>query len=216
MSSSKSNLSLSQILLPPDSLPSPWDWESLFGNTHPVEIEIGSGKGGFLIASSEAYPGKNFLGIEKSIKMTRYTAERLGKRSISNIRLVCANAQYILTRMVPDTSVSVIHIYFPDPWPKTRHQKRRLMSPDFLKILRKVLIPGGTIQFATDHQDYYEETKDLFSQSPHFQSLDPGQWIDTRPEECITNYEIKYRRESRPIYYSLYEYQIGTPPLGVG
>ncbi len=193
------------IILKPEFPLQKWQWESLFGNPHPVEIEIGFGKGGFLVASSQAYPGRNYLGVETAAKMVEYAAGRLAKRDVTNVRLVCGDAHYTIARAVPERSVSTIHIYFPDPWPKKRHRKRRLLTGEFLPVLAGTLIPGGKIQFATDFQNYFEETVELFASCPAFCARNSNEWIDTRPAECITNYETKYRREGRPIYYALYE-----------
>jgi len=198
-------MAIDSILLPVDRWPPPWSLKQVFGNDRPVEIEIGFGKGGFLVESSQAYPACNFLGVESAGKMAHYTAQRLAKRGIENVRILFADAHYVLARLVPEAGFSAVHVYFPDPWPKKRHRKRRLLTGEFLEKLEKALQPGGRLHFATDFQDYFEETRSLFSRFPAFKPLDPRSWVESRPERCITNYEVKYRREGRPIYYALYE-----------
>jgi len=194
-----------EIVLDMGSPPAPWSWREVFGNDRPVEIEIGFGKGGFLLQASQSFPGRNFLGLETAAKMVEYTAGRLQKRGIRNVRLLATDARYFLDRCARDASTEAFHIYFPDPWPKKRHRKRRLLTPEFLTIAQRVIQPGGRIYFATDFQDYFQATQELFSAFPALQALDPADWIRRRPEQAITNYEIKYRREGRPIYYALYE-----------
>lgn len=192
-------------LLAPEELPKPVDWSALFGNENPVEIEIGFGKGGFLVAMTQVCPAVNFLGIENNPKLVHYAAWRLAKRSVPNARLICADAHYILARFVPTGSIRTIHIYFPDPWHKSRHRRRRLLNAEFLPELGRVLSPGGKIQFATDYEDYFEQVQNLFAQFPLFQSQDIALWLDSRSPECMTNYETKYLEEGRSIYYALYE-----------
>ncbi|MDW8266265.1 MAG: tRNA (guanosine(46)-N7)-methyltransferase TrmB, partial [Gemmataceae bacterium] len=119
--------------LPPPTGPTPdaipvLDWSAIFGNTRPVEIEIGFGKGLFLLTASQACPDINFLGIEILRKYQLFTATRLVKRGIGNVRLVRADARDFLRQRVGSESVQAIHIYFPDPWWKKRHWKRRLFS----------------------------------------------------------------------------------------
>ena len=193
------------IVLEPDILPVPLEWPEVFGNRRPVEVEIGFGKGGFLLQVAQRFPERNFVGLETAAKMVEYTAERLGKRALRNVRLLRTDAHYFLERFVRDASIAAFHIYFPDPWPKRRHRKRRLLAPEFLQTLQRVLAPGGRVYFATDFQEYFAETQQLFSTFLAFQPLDPGDWVSRRPEEAITNYEVKYRCEGRAIFYALYE-----------
>ncbi len=204
MSNEANLIPIEEVLLDKGSLPRPVDWTRLFGNEHPVEIEIGSGKGGFLVQRSGNFPEHNYLGLEKVWKMAEYTAGRLAKRALRNVRIVPVDAHFFLARHVKDASVAALHVYFPDPWPKKRHQKRRLISDEFLRELRRVLAPDARVHFATDFQDYYEYAGEVFERFPEFEALNPTDWVRSRPEEAITNYEVKYRREGRPIYYALY------------
>jgi tRNA (guanine-N7-)-methyltransferase len=199
------NISIHRILPDPDRLRAPVDWQAFFGNTNPVEMEAGFGKGGFLVESSGAYPDKNYLGIENVAKLAAYTADRLAKRNRKNVRLICADAHYVVSRFLPDACLSAVHVYFPDPWPKKRHQKRRLLTEEFLGQLIRVMAPGARLHFATDFEDYFQQVSGLFKQFPEFNPMDPRPWVDSRHPACVTNYEVKYRREGRPIYYALME-----------
>src|SRR6266581_6258996 len=134
-----------------EKLPRPLNFAELFGNDHPVEIEIGIGKGTFITEQAKARPEVNFFGIEWARWFWRYASDRLRRNGCTNARTVRAEASYFLHEFVPPESVSVLHIYFPDPWPKARHHKRRLIAPTFMPSAQRVLAPGGRLQIVTDH-----------------------------------------------------------------
>ena len=117
-----------------EKLPRPLNFAELFGNDHPVEIEIGIGKGTFITEQAKARPDVNFLGIEWARWFWRYSSDRLRRNKCENARTVRAEATYFLTEFVPTESISVLHIYFPDPWPKKRHHKRRLVQEPFGRL----------------------------------------------------------------------------------
>ena len=142
------------LLEVPDD-PAPLDWPALFGKDRPVEIEVGFGKGLFLITEGEHRPEVSFLGIEIERKYTLFTATRLGKRALGNVRVVCADAKRFLRDRVGTASVQAIHVYFPDPWWKKRHHKRRLFNEEFTSQCVRVLRPGGRLHIASDVQEYF-------------------------------------------------------------
>src|SRR5947207_14511185 len=145
------------IGLEADALPKPFDWGVLFGNDHPVELEIGMGKGTFLTDQAKARPETNFFGIEWANWYFCYASDRLRRNGCLNARTVRADAVFFLKEFVPDASLSVLHIYFPDPWPKARHNKRRLIQEPFMRQVERALAPGGRLQIVTDHQEYFEQ-----------------------------------------------------------
>jgi tRNA (guanine-N7-)-methyltransferase len=171
------------------------DLRQLFGNDHPVVLEIGSGKGRFLVSSAEEQPETNFIGVEKSLHYHRVIRERIGKRMLKNVRLVNHDAFLVLRDMIPDTSLREIHIYFPDPWPRKKEQKRRIIRPEVLQEIRRVLVDGGTGIYVTDHREYFEAASPLLPEFFETELRVPGP--DDPPR---TNYEAKYRAEGRPIY----------------
>src|SRR5881227_3162677 len=116
-----------------ETVPRPLDWRALFGNDNPVELEIGIGKGTFLTEQAKARPDTNFFGIEWARWFWRYASDRLRRSGCANARTVRAEAGFFLSEFVPDASLAVLHIYFPDPWPKKRHHKRRLIQAPFVK-----------------------------------------------------------------------------------
>ena len=173
----------------------PLDLRALFGNDHPVVLEIGSGKGRFLIATATERPDLNVVGIEKSLHYYRLIRDRIAKRRLENIRLINHDAFLVLQKMIPDASLAEIHIYFPDPWPRKREQKRRIIRPEALEEMRRTLVGNGSGIFVTDHRDYYEAAAPLIAQFFRSEARQPG------PEDLPrTNYEAKYRAEGRPIY----------------
>ena len=171
------------------------DLPALFGNNYPVTLEIGSGKGRFLISSGTEHRDRNFVGIEKSLHYHRVIRDRVLKRGLTNVRLINHDAFLVLRDMLPDASIDEIHIYFPDPWPRKREQKRRIIRAEALGEMRRVLVPGGTGIFVTDHRDYYEAAAPVIEQFFPSERRVPG--ADDPPR---TNYEAKYREEGRPIF----------------
>jgi tRNA (guanine-N7-)-methyltransferase len=190
------------IGLDPDALPKPLDWAALYGNTNPVELEIGMGKGTFLTEQAKGRPDVNFFGIEWARWFWRYASDRLRRNKCDNARTVRAEASFFLTEFVPPESISVLHIYFPDPWPKARHHKRRLIQEKFMPIAHRVLKPGGRIQVVTDHQGYWEENiEPVIRAAKGFEVVDYNRPGSASEGEFVgTNFERKYRREGRPFY----------------
>ena len=117
------------------------DWSAIFGNDQPVELEVGSGKGLFLANAARANPAHNFVGVELARKYARLAAERLAKLGISNARVWPGDAD-ILARRVPDVSLRAVHVYFPDPWWKKRHKKRRVFTDGLVDQIERVIVPG--------------------------------------------------------------------------
>lgn len=192
-----------------DDLP-PWEegpidlkaWFGPGGAQLPLELEIGSGKGTFLVNQAAATPQVNYIGIEWARAFWRYAADRCRRHGLSNVRIVRAEAGCFVRNYVPDACLRQVHIYFPDPWPKKRHHKRRLIAQPFLRQLHRVLEPEGLVRIATDHDDYFQwitehaaAVADLFDrlafQSP--ESAGQGELVGT-------NFERKYRREGRPFH----------------
>ncbi len=184
-----------------ETLSRPLDFAALYGNDHPVELEIGIGKGTFLVEQAKARPDVNFFGIEWARWFWRYASDRLRRNGCTNARTVRAEANFFLTEFVPDHSISVLHIYFPDPWPKARHHKRRLIQPNFMPLIERILIPGGRLQVVTDHQGYFEENIEPTIRGSNLTIVDYNRPGSAGEGEFVgTNFERKYQREGRPFY----------------
>ena len=183
-----------------ETLARPIDWQQMFGNDHPIELEIGIGKGTFLVEQAKARSETNFFGIEYARWFWRYASDRLRRNGCLNARTVRAEANFFLTEFVPDTTLSVIHIYFPDPWPKKRHHKRRLIQSPFVQQAIRTLIPGGGVRLVTDHEDYFQQMQLVLAASG-MQIVDYNRPGSAGEGEFVgTNFERKYRRENRPFY----------------
>ena len=125
-------------------------WDAVFGVDRPVEVEIGPGRGETLLAAAAAAPDRSFFGIEFHRDSAESLIARVAARRMENVRVVAGDARCIITRLVPPASVDAYHIYFPDPWPKTRHRHRRLWEGDFAIALLRSLVRGGSVHVATD------------------------------------------------------------------
>jgi tRNA (guanine-N7-)-methyltransferase len=181
------------------------DWKALFGNDHPVEIEVGFGKGLFLLTAGSQRPGTNFLGIEIERKYTLYTANRLAKRQLANVRVCSGDARQIFERFVPESSVQGLHIFFPDPWWKNRHRKRRLFTDAFAQSCVRCLKVGGTLHIVSDVALYFAEITELLGRQERLQPVPPPSPAEPRHEfDFLTNFERKYRQEGRPIHRGSY------------
>jgi tRNA (guanine-N7-)-methyltransferase len=183
-----------------DTLPRPLNFVELFGNANPVELEIGMGKGTFITEQAEAHPDRNYFGIEYARWYWRYASDRLRRHHCRNARTARAEAAYFLHEFVPDASIRVLHIYFPDPWPKARHNKRRFIQDKFMPTVLRVLEPGGRLQVVTDHADYFAQIEAVVGKSG-LKTVDynrPGSAGDG--EFVGTNFERKYAREGRPFF----------------
>jgi tRNA (guanine-N7-)-methyltransferase len=183
----------------------PLAWAEVFGNSWPVEVEVGFGKGLFLLNSSGERPDVNFLGVEKERTYTLFTAGRLAKRERTNVRLVSADAAWFLKEWVADQSVSAVHVYFPDPWWKKRHIKRRLLTPDFAAEVTRILEAGGRFHFATDVEAYFAEAVPTFQSLPSLSERPAPAANDARHDmDYLTNFERKFRMREKPIWRALF------------
>lgn len=187
-----------------DLAPPPIDWPTLFGNDHPVELEVGSGKGLFLANAARENPGRNYLGVEIARKYARLAAERLAKQGLANAKLWAGDIREVMRR-VPDRSLQAVHVYFPDPWWKKRHKKRRVFNETLVAEIARTLHPGGELHVASDVEEYFLVIRELIAASPHFQEIPPPELGDPEHElDYLTNFERKYRIEGRPIHRASY------------
>ncbi len=190
------------VVLRPEDLDGKIDFMRIFGRPGPIHIEIGAGKGTFLLNQARAQPNDNFLGIEWARKYYRYAVDRMGRWGLTNVRIIRTDAAAFLANFIPDNSVECFHVYFPDPWPKKRHHKRRFISPANLEHLIRCLRRSGELRIATDHADYFEVIKKLISNED--KRLEQIQFLATAGAEAGewvgTNFERKYLKDQRAIY----------------
>ncbi|MCS7303592.1 MAG: tRNA (guanosine(46)-N7)-methyltransferase TrmB [Thermoguttaceae bacterium] len=198
-------LDLSQHYYVLGDLPRPLDLAVLFGRRAPVEVDVGSGKGLFLRQAAAAFPDRDFLGVELSIKYARYSAAQLAKLGLPNAKVIQADVVRFFADWLPDGLLSAVHIYFPDPWWKKRHKKRRIMRESFLRDVERCLEAGGLMHFWTDVQEYFDTTLQLIARCTRLEGpLPESAETSQRPFEFRTHFERRHRLQGVPIYQAVY------------
>jgi tRNA (guanine-N7-)-methyltransferase len=194
-----------------DQITQPLNWASLFATVSPgpVELEVGTGRGDFLLRWSATNPHLRLLGVDMKTSWLQRAHRKLVRAQLANAILLVADAGPFLTQYVPANSLRAVHVYFPDPWPKRRHAPRRFFQPQTPEVLTRVLENGGALHFRTDHRDYFEATVPMFDDHPQFEHFAPP------PEllACQTGYERRFRAEGLVIYRASYRWTGpgGTP-----
>ena len=195
------DLDLSRHFHEAAELPTTFDQTALFGCVQPLEVEVGTGKGLFLASAATSQPDHNFLGIEVAGKYARHAAARLAKQRSANATIVCGDALAIFRQLLPDASLLAVHVYFPDPWWKKRHKKRRVMNAEFLRDAERTLIPGGRLHFWTDVEEYFQATLALIAAAT---TLSGPLAVAERPAEHDLDYRTHFERRTRksalPVY----------------
>jgi len=193
------------FLIPPDSLETipenfftPLDLECVFGGLPgaPLEVDIGCGDGAFLVEMAQRFPDRRFLGVERLLGRVRKTCRRLARAGASNARLIRLESHYLVRYLLPRESVSVIHVMFPDPWPKRKHNSRRLIQTDFLDAVQVALGEGGELRLTTDDAPYFQHMREVFSVHPGFVE-EPWTLGGDYPQ---TDFERHFRGLGLPIY----------------
>jgi len=191
-----------EISINPEDLNGKIDFTRIFGRNGPVHIEIGSGKGTFLVNQARVHPSDNFLGIEWARKFYRYAVDRLGRWDLKNVRIIRTDAAVFISEFISNNSVDCFHVYFPDPWPKKRHHKRRFLCTANLNQLIRCLKTRGQLRIATDHGEYFQQIQNVVALAgDKLEKIDflptagaeTGEWVGT-------NFERKYIKDNRPIY----------------
>jgi tRNA (guanine-N7-)-methyltransferase len=172
----------------------PFRAAELFGEPRALEVEIGVGKGLFLLEWASANPERGLIGVERVSKYLTMAGNRALRAGLANVRLVHTTAEDLLFRCLEPASVTGIHVYFPDPWPKKRHHKRRFFRPPNVARLAEVMQPGGLLRVKTDHDEYAEVIASVLAAEPRFEGVDVDEAFSAIPE---THFEIKYARLGR-------------------
>jgi tRNA (guanine-N7-)-methyltransferase len=175
-------------------------WSALFGNDDPVEIEIGSGDGTFLAAAAARAPSTNFLGIERSPAKARRLVARIARLGNPRVRTLQADATCVVGTLVPPASVAAYHVYFPDPWPKRRHARRRVLTPALIAALARTLVPDGRLLLATDVYGYASLIRLDVLAGGRFAQCESGH---DHPG-LTTAFARKYRAAGRAVYVATF------------
>ena len=194
-------LDLTPYLLSDEQLPDPWDAVALFGRAAPLEIEVGSGKGLFLATAAAATPEHDFLGVEISRKYARYTAARLAKAEAHNARILHGDAMRLCHEKLPFRTIRAVHVYFPDPWWKKRHHKRRVMNQRFITDVQRILESGGQFHFWTDVEEYFQSSLALLQAATELEG--PYDVAEAAPQHELdfrTHFERRMRLHHETVH----------------
>jgi tRNA (guanine-N7-)-methyltransferase len=190
------------VVLRPEDIGGKVGFFDVFGRKNAVHIEIGSGRGTFLVNQAAVFPQINFLGVEWANRYYKYAVDRIGRKALENVRIIRTEAASFIAGHIGSGTVECFHIYFPDPWPKKRHHKRRFICKENVAQLIRCLKKNGLINITTDHADYFKWMQQVFEDFTN--ELRPVEFV--RPaganenELAGTNYERKYLKQKKAIY----------------
>jgi tRNA (guanine-N7-)-methyltransferase len=194
-------LDLSFHLKTMDDLPRVWSAEKIFPRNVPLEVEVGSGKGLFLQSAAKQNPEHNFLGIEIAGKYAHFAASRLSRQGLSNAVMIHGDAQRLFGEFLPDESLVAVHVYFPDPWWKKRHHKRRVMNERFVREIARTLTPGGALHFWTDVRERFDDILELIAAVTELKGpLEVGERPAEHDLDYRTHFERRMRLDDRPVF----------------
>ncbi|MFV0575232.1 MAG: tRNA (guanosine(46)-N7)-methyltransferase TrmB [Vibrio sp.] len=172
------------------------DWKEVFGNGNPVVLEIGFGMGASLVEMAKNAPEKNFIGIEVHSPGVGACLASAQEAGITNLRVMCHDAVEVFEHMIPDSSLITLQLFFPDPWHKKRHHKRRIVKLEFAEMVRQKLIVGeGIFHMATDWENYAEHMIEVMNEAPGFENIaEDGDFIPRPDERPLTKFEARGHR----------------------
>lgn len=177
------------------------DLTKLFPQQQPVEVELGCGDSTFIVEYAACHPEHNFIGVERLLGRLR-KLDRKGRRAgLTNLRGIRIESSYFLEYLLPQESVLVLHVYFPDPWPKRKHQHKRLINQRFPELARAVLVPGGTVYMRTDNPDYHAQMIAVFSASGFFRPIDTPHEL----RSFMTDFEREFVAKGLQTLYAAYQ-----------
>jgi tRNA (guanine-N7-)-methyltransferase len=179
----------------PDDYFRPLDLPAIYGRRAPLEVDLGCGDGSFLVATAESKPEHDVLGIERLAGRVNRACRNIERRRVTNARVLLVESSYAVEHLLPPAAVEVFHLLFPDPWPKRRHWRRRVVTNDFLSAIHRALVPQGTVRIATDQLDYFQEIEHLISQFARFAVIP-----DTEVKAAISTFEKRFRQSDLAIH----------------
>ncbi len=192
--------------------PQPLDLDAVFGRHAPRVLEIGFGMGDATAQVAAAQPGTDFIGIEVHLPGVGALLRRIGEQGLTNLRIVQHDAVEVLARMIPPASLTGVHIWFPDPWHKKRHHKRRLIQPGFVAELVTRIAPGGTLHCATDWQPYAEQMLAVLSAEPALVNRAGGGYAPRPETRPLTKFEQRGRRLGHGVWDLVFSRPSSPPP----
>jgi tRNA (guanine-N7-)-methyltransferase len=198
------------FVLDPFAIAGQVDFAAVFGNDNPVEVEIGCGKGGFVLGQARARADRNYVGIEWANKYYKFAADRMWRWQMTNVRVIRTDAADFIANQTPPACLDAVHVYHPDPWPKARHHRRRLFQPAFVDALLRTMRPGARLAVQTDHAEYFEVIREVLSSRDELEPCDFADAEYGAPDaRTETNFEVKYLREGRDIFRLAFRHRSG-------
>ena len=183
------------------SIVEPLKLVELFPHAWPLEVELGCGDASFLVNYAQKHPQINFIGVERLLGRMQ-KLDRKGRRAGSvNLRGVRIESSYFLQFLLPPHSASAVHVYFPDPWPKKKHHRLRLINEQFPALARAALNPGGTVFLRTDHAEYFQQMNEVFSASQDFKKTETPAGL----AEVVTDFERDFNAQGIPTLHAAYK-----------
>lgn len=176
------------------------DWRAHFGGAARLELEIGSGHGGFALAFARAHPGRALVAIEQRRKFASEVAAKALRRGFGNLLVLQGDARLLAPRLFPAGSLAAIHVHFPDPWWKRRHHRRRLVDDGMSALLLRLLAPGGELDFRTDVERYAHEARSRLEAIGFRNTAGPGNFSERDPQEIPSTREKRYLATSQPVW----------------
>ncbi len=184
-----------------DYTPAPLDLDAIFGRKAPRMLEIGFGTGDALAAFASAHPDVDCLGVEVHRSGVGHLLLKAHAEHIPNLRVICHDAVEVLDRQLPADSLAAVHVFFPDPWPKKRHHKRRLIQPPFVECLLRTLEIGGELRLATDWQPYAEHMLEILQKFPALTNIAGGSlFVERLAERPVTRFERRGQRLGHAVW----------------
>jgi tRNA (guanine-N7-)-methyltransferase len=173
----------------------PLPLESEWAQTGLRAVDVGFGKGRFLLEHARRHPEMRILGIERKLRRIRKLDRKAEREGLTNIRILRMEASYAMQYLIPENWIDICYVFFPDPWPKEKHHGNRLMSPSFLDRLERILTGNGIVHFATDHEPYFAEVMEVLDADARWKPTDP--YIPVEAE--VSDFELIHR-ETKPIH----------------
>lgn len=186
------------------TLENPLDWPSVFGNANPMALEIGCGTGHFVVEMATRQPGTNFLAIDIYNKGCLKTCAKIDQAGLTNVRVMRVEARWLLARSLPLASLAAVYVNCPDPWPKKRHRRRRLVNREFLATLAHYLLPGGDFYFSTDVDNYAEDAATAIRSLTDYRNMLATEWVTALPGYPVSKYMQRFLDKGQPIYFLHY------------
>ncbi len=184
------------------SVTEPLRLEELFATPQPTELEIGCGDGGFLLEWATRHPDRNFLGVERLLGRVRKLSKRAQRAGLTNLRLLRIEARYVLEYLLPEHAFEAVHIYFPDPWPKDKHARHRLINANFPPLARRILAPNGIIYLRTDDPPYFAQMEETFQGLADFQKEEtPAEF-----RALTTEFERQWLAEGKHTHHAAFRW----------